>query len=481
MKKTLSSILITLSLLTPAAALAQTNTHQGGTGVIDVSAGSILFGSTPAIRMATSSALQFNNSKSRLDVTNYNASTGTTTSATSTSLFVQTASTTNLYTSVGTCTGSNALNVVAGLITCGAVSGVGAASSTLLTDNNTWGTNGSNLFTASTTATRLSSVISTSTNATSTNFFATTASTTNLYLATGNGALSITSSGLVTAGTLSVANGGTGAATLTGCLTGNGTGAITGSGTCNTSNATVSSIATTWPISGGTITTTGTLTWAGLASSTNIANTQVLVATGVNTYASYSTLTFATAGALLTTTNASTTALTVSTFMNVISGGKLGIASTSPQFPFSVNTGGSNFYITTTGKVVAYDTVALNPWEGILTPTRSFGLGTGTTTTWTATTSGAYVPQLTMPFAGTLRSAQCTASTTAAFFGVAVYINQTLVSPAYFVASSTEGIIKFTSSNTFARGDIVSAYFGTTTSAAANVSASCTFGATETP
>lgn len=33
---------------------------------------------------------------------------------------------------------------------------------------------------------------------------------------------------------LSVANGGTGAATLTGCLTGNGTGAITGSGTCYT-------------------------------------------------------------------------------------------------------------------------------------------------------------------------------------------------------------------------------------------------------
>lgn len=61
-------------------------------------------------------------------------------------------------------------------------------------------------------------------------------------------------------GQLSVARGGTGAATLTGCLTGNGTGAITGSGTCNTSNATVSSIATTGPIGGGTITTTGTIT-----------------------------------------------------------------------------------------------------------------------------------------------------------------------------------------------------------------------------
>lgn len=57
-----------------------------------------------------------------------------------------------------------------------------------------------------------------------------------------------------------VARGGTGAATLTGCLTGNGTGAITGSGTCNTSNATVSSVGTGTGLTGGTITTTGT--WA---------------------------------------------------------------------------------------------------------------------------------------------------------------------------------------------------------------------------
>ena len=62
---------------------------------------------------------------------------------------------------------------------------------------------------------------------------------------------------------LTVANGGTGVATLTGCLTGNGTGAITGSGTCNTSNATVSSVAMTTPtglsVSGSPITTSGTL------------------------------------------------------------------------------------------------------------------------------------------------------------------------------------------------------------------------------
>lgn len=86
----------------------------------------------------------------------------------------------------------------------------------------------------------------------------------------------LTTNGFVTtsggAGTLgvqtfpiSVAEGGTGAVTLTGCLTGNGTGAITGSGTCNTSNATVSSVGLATPNStltlGGTnpVTTSGTI------------------------------------------------------------------------------------------------------------------------------------------------------------------------------------------------------------------------------
>lgn len=60
-------------------------------------------------------------------------------------------------------------------------------------------------------------------------------------------------------GVLGVIHGGTGAATLTGCLTGNGTGAITGSGTCNTSSATVSSIVAGAGLTGGTITTSGTI------------------------------------------------------------------------------------------------------------------------------------------------------------------------------------------------------------------------------
>lgn len=68
-----------------------------------------------------------------------------------------------------------------------------------------------------------------------------------------------------TTGTLAVNRGGTGAATLTGCLTGNGTGAITGSGTCNTSNATVSSVGlsstnSTLTVGSTPVTTSGTIT-----------------------------------------------------------------------------------------------------------------------------------------------------------------------------------------------------------------------------
>ncbi len=67
MKKLL--LIIALAFLTPLFALAQTNTHQGGTGLIDISAGSIPFGSVPNLRLATSSGLQFSNAASRLTAT----------------------------------------------------------------------------------------------------------------------------------------------------------------------------------------------------------------------------------------------------------------------------------------------------------------------------------------------------------------------------------------------------------------------------
>lgn len=71
----------------------------------------------------------------------------TTTSGTTTTLFATTASTSNLFIASGSCSGTNALNVsAAGKVSCGAVTGVGSASSTLLTDTNTF-SGASNKFT----------------------------------------------------------------------------------------------------------------------------------------------------------------------------------------------------------------------------------------------------------------------------------------------------------------------------------------------
>lgn len=82
----------------------------------------------------------------------------------------------------------------------------------------------------------------------------------------GTATSSFSNAGVLTlASALTVANGGTGVGTLTGCLTGNGTGAITGSGTCNTSNASVSSVGlsdsnSTLTIGSTPVTTSGTIT-----------------------------------------------------------------------------------------------------------------------------------------------------------------------------------------------------------------------------
>lgn len=163
-------------------------------------------------------------------------------------------------------------------------------------------------------------------------------------------------------------------------------------------------------------------------------------------------------------------------------GTNFGIASTSPAFTFSVNTIGSQFYISSTGKVVAYDTT--NGLTGVLSPTRSFTLSTGTTTTWTASTTGTgYSPSITMPFTGTLRQVRCTpyiGASAGSFIGVNVKVNGSDATPSYFVASSTIGTEHFTSGNTFSAGQPILANFGTSTTATAT-RIDCTFDVTETP
>lgn len=158
------------------------------------------------------------------------------------------------------------------------------------------------------------------------------------------------------------------------------------------------------------------------------------------------------------------------------SAGSLGIASTSPAFPLSVNNAGSDFYITTTGKVIGRDTT--NAWSGRISPTHSFALTTGTTTTWTAsTTATAYSPFIVMPFSGTIKQVYCL--TDSSFLGVNVQVNGSNATPSYFVASTTSGNVALTAGNTFTKGQKVLMNVGTTTTATTQ-SLSCTFDATET-
>jgi phage tail sheath gpL-like len=62
-------------------------------------------------------------------------------------------------------------------------------------------------------------------------------------------------------------------------------------------------------------------------------------------------------------------------------------------------------------------------------------------------------------------------------------VNSTAVAPAYVVASSTNGLITLTGSNTFVKGDKIKIKFGTTTTAAtpAATYATCTLNVTQTP
>ena len=99
---------------------------------------------------------------------------------------------------------------------------------------------------------------------------------------------------------LTVGNGGTGATTLTGLLLGNGTGAITGGATINNSNWSGTDLAVG---NGGT----GLSTFGGT-------NT-ILYTTSADTLSSSAGFTFNPTGTLLTAVNASTTNLTVGSYM----------------------------------------------------------------------------------------------------------------------------------------------------------------------
>lgn len=225
-----------------------------------------------------------------------------------------------------------------------------------------------------------------------------------------------------------------------------------------------------------------------VAAPTALATSSMFCASCATTIA-YASSTAQSAPNIMATTNLSVGTTTPSTLFSIgnalTNGGLyftttgLGIGTSSPQFPFSVTPVLSNlastFYINSSGTVVAYDST--NGWKGRLSPTRSFVLGTATTTTWTAsTTASAYSPFLQMPFTGTLQQVRC--GTDASFLGVNVVVNGSNATPSYFVASTTIGKVPFTAGNTFTAGQKILVNFGTTTTATAT-QINCTFDVTE--
>jgi len=159
-------------------------------------------------------------------------------------------------------------------------------------------------------------------------------------------------------------------------------------------------------------------------------------------------------------------------YFTIDTAGSVGIATSVPSQQFGFNVATTTLFATTTMGV-------RENYTGALSPLRYFGGQTGTTTTWTGTTSKAYESFSVLPFSGVLRSVTCSATTTGAFLGIKPYINASSPTPSYFVASTTEGVITFTTNNTFVRGDVIGFSAGTTTTDVNAYGVSCTFTATE--
>lgn len=164
-------------------------------------------------------------------------------------------------------------------------------------------------------------------------------------------------------------------------------------------------------------------------------------------------------GAALSSVATSSTA-TISTIMalDAIGHGAFIYATTT-----EISAASGAFFINSSGGISSKDVAT--GFTGITSPVVSLSLQTGTTTGWIATTSNPYIPQSVAPFAGTLKDIKC--ATDASFLGVEIDINGSPITPKYFVASTTKGLISATAGNTFVAGDTISFKAGTTTTATA--------------
>jgi hypothetical protein len=112
-------------------------------------------------------------------------------------------------------------------------------------------------------------------------------------------------------------------------------------------------------------------------------------------------------------------------------------------------------------------------FTGRISPIKRLSYITATSTAWTATTSGAYLPPIIAPFAGTIQTAQC--STDAGTLNVDIYHTTTHLT--LFNASTTVGTITFSSNNTVTNGEKM--YISAGTPASSPTVLSCTLSLTE--
>lgn len=342
----------------------------------------------------------------------------------------------------------------------------------------------------------------------------------------GNGTSPIATSSVFTYNSvlnrLTVTNASTTALTITGLATAAGaflavdpTGAVIATSTPGASSGTVTNIATTFPIQGGPITTTGTITFGGLGTTSPftvgglamVSASNRITSVGTSTPTVTSPITYsgtlgnfvggvsgAFACATCNTSNATVSSITGGLGLNggvITTSGTLSLktylgtstADTANQISVFTSTnatpatfgGFANFTFnstTNTFVVINATTTNLSASQSLFIASKqvnpyqnaTFAYG-ATSTAWTGTTTEI---RLVAPFSGTIADAQCTVPT--GTLNVQVKVNSTNVTPMISGASSTVGTVGFTASNTFVRGDVLEFDFGTPASSPTNVS-----------
>lgn len=170
----------------------------------------------------------------------------------------------------------------------------------------------------------------------------------------------------------------------------------------------------------------------------------------------------------------SSSAVATTTHFIINQFGNVGVGTTTPSNKFSVQ--GDSYFSGQTFFGATTTSTSTGGYLGVISSMKNLSFQSGTTTAWTATTSGAYIAKAVAPFTGTIRNAYC--STDVGTLGVDIYHTSTHLN--YIpTASTTANLFTFTTNNTFTRGEVI--YLSAGTPASSPTSLTCTLGITETP